>query len=234
MLAGLVLAALLCAETKPAFEVASIKPIRDYSPVATMNGDISHGRLYINTVHIKQLIAVAYTIQTVRFEGGPSWINNDQFEITAKAEDPEATEAQMRVMLQTLLEDRFHLKMHRENKAEANYTLRVAADGAKVPPSTGGENSDRCARTETSNKFELTCQHVEMQTLANALAVLLRSPVVDQTGLAGSYDFTVAWDGDDTYSGVPDALEKFGLKLEMKKVPTEVFVIDSVERPSEN
>ncbi len=63
---------------------------------------------------------------------------------------------------------------------------------------------------------------------------MLGSPVVDQTGLTGSYDFTLNWDGDDMYSAVPDALEQFGLKLEMKKVPTQVFVIDSVERPSEN
>jgi uncharacterized protein (TIGR03435 family) len=57
---------------------------------------------------------------------------------------------------------------------------------------------------------------------------------VDQTGLTGEYDFALNWEGDDMYSAVPDALEKFGLKLQMRKVPTEVIVIDSVERPSDN
>lgn len=71
-------------------------------------------------------------------------------------------------------------------------------------------------------------------TLTNALAILLCGPVVDQTGLTGDYDFELSWEGDDMYAAVPDAREKFGLKLEMKKVPTEVFVIDSVDRPSKN
>ena len=83
-------------------------------------------------------------------------------------------------------------------------------------------------------RYELVCQHVQIVTLTNALAVMLRAPVVDQTGLTGDYDFTLSWEGDDTYSGVPDAVNKFGLKLEMKKVPTEVLVIDSVERPQDN
>jgi len=71
-------------------------------------------------------------------------------------------------------------------------------------------------------------------TLTNALAIMLRGPVVDQTGLTGDYDFALSWESDDPYSGVPDAMEKFGLKLEMKKAPTEVMVIDGVERPSDN
>jgi len=78
------------------------------------------------------------------------------------------------------------------------------------------------------------CRHIQISTLANALSTMLRGPVVDQTGLEGNYDFTLTWEGDDMYSAVPDAMEKFGLKLEMKKVPTEVLVIDSVEQPSDN
>jgi uncharacterized protein (TIGR03435 family) len=89
-------------------------------------------------------------------------------------------------------------------------------------------------RTLDGSRHELTCRHIRIGTLASALAAMLSGPVVDQTGLTDSYDFTLNWDGDDTYSAVPDALEQFGLKLEMKKVPTQVFVIDSVERPSEN
>jgi uncharacterized protein (TIGR03435 family) len=85
-----------------------------------------------------------------------------------------------------------------------------------------------------AGRYELTCRHIQIVTLTNALAILLRGPVVDQTALAGDYDFTLNWEGDDPYAAVPDAVEKFGLKLEMKKAPTEVIVIDSVEHPSDN
>jgi uncharacterized protein (TIGR03435 family) len=225
--------ALAYGEAPPAFEVASVKPIRDYSPIATMDGDISHGRLTLNNAHIKQMIAVAYQIQYVRIEGGPGWIDSDQFQIVARAEDPATPDEEVRVMLQSLLAERFQLKIHRETKLLPTYTLRTAPGGAKLEHAQEAA-TDRCERTVDGGKYELVCRHIRIATLANALATMLRGPVVNQTGLMGDYDFTLNWEGDDMYSAVPDAMEKFGLKLEMKKVPTEVIVIDSVERPSDN
>ena len=84
-------------QTRPAFEVASVKRIRDYSPLATMDGDISHGRLTLNNTHIRQMISVAYEIQSIRIEGGPAWINSDQFQITAKAEGPATSDSEVRI-----------------------------------------------------------------------------------------------------------------------------------------
>lgn len=220
-------------EKRPAFEVASVKRVRDYSPIATMNGDISHGRLTLNNAHIKQMIAVAYEIQGVRIEGGPGWISSDQFQIDARAEDPETTEKQVRVMLQSLLEERFQLRIHRETRLLPSFTLRTAAGGAKLKQAQA-QGTDRCDRTMEGGRYELACEHVQIETLTNALAIMLRAPVVDQTELTGDYDFSLSWEGDDMYSGVPDAVNKFGLKLEMKKVPTEVLVIDRVERPQDN
>lgn len=236
---GLAIAALgmtLCeaqGPTRPAFEVAAVRTGHDDLPDATMNGDISHGRLILNNARIRNMIAVAYEVQSVRIEGGPQWINAAQFQIEAKAADPEASEAQVRLMLQSLLEDRFRLKMHRETKTLSSYSLHIAAGGAKVPLAAK-EGVDRCERMRDGTKYELTCAHIQIQTLANALALLLRGPVTDQTALKDYYDFTLSWEGDDPYAAVPDAVEKFGLKLEMKKTPAEVLVIDSVERPSEN
>jgi uncharacterized protein (TIGR03435 family) len=233
--AGLVFLAVAVAsgETLATFEVASVKRVRDYSPVATMNGDISHGRLTLNNAHIKQMIAVAYEIQSVRIEGGPGWIGTDQFQIAAKAEDPETTDKQVRVMLQSLLADRFQLRIHRETKSLPSYTLRTAAGGARLEHAQEG-GTDRCDRTMEGGSYELVCQHILIVTLTNALAIMLRGPVLDQTGLTGYYDFSLSWENDDAYSGVPDAMEKFGLKLGRNNAPTEVIVIDSVERPSDN
>jgi uncharacterized protein (TIGR03435 family) len=220
-------------QPRPAFEVASIKRIVDYVPTATMNGDISHGRISLTNAHLTQLISVAYEIQYVRIQGVPGSLSSDQYQISAKAEDPETSEAQVRVMLQNLLADRFKLKFHWEDKPLPNFTLHTAPGGPKLQRAQ--ENGvDRCNRTLEAGKYELTCEHIQIGTLANALATMLHSPVVDATGLTDDYDFTLTWEGDDMFSAVPDALERFGLKLEMKKVPTQVFIIDSVERPSEN
>jgi uncharacterized protein (TIGR03435 family) len=117
--------------------------------------------------------------------------------------------------------------------AAGRYTLRAARGGPKLQKA-GNEEQDNCVLNLDSPKKELACQKSPILGLANALSNLLQSPVVDGTGLSGSYDFTLSWDGDDILSAVPDAMERLGLKLEMKKVPAEVLVIDSVERPSEN
>src|SRR5271154_1950521 len=144
-------------EIGPAFEVASVKKIRDYSPIATMNGDISHGRLTLNNAHIKQMIAVAYEIQGIRIEGGPGWIDSDQFQIAAKAEDPDTTDKQVRIMLQTLLAERFQLRIHRETKPLPSYTLRTVPGGARLEHAQE-EGTDRCDRTMEAGRYELTCR----------------------------------------------------------------------------
>jgi len=200
--AGLVFLAVAVAygETRPAFEVASVKRIRDYSPLALMNGDISHGRLTLNNAHIRQMIAVAYEIQSVRIEGGPGWIDTDQFQIAARAEGPGTTDKQVRAMLQSLLEDRFHLSIHRETRLLPSYTLRTAAGGGKLEHAQEG-GTDRCDRTMEGGRYELVCRNIQIATLTNALAIMLRGPVVDQTGLTGDYDFAQSWEGDDMYSG---------------------------------
>jgi uncharacterized protein (TIGR03435 family) len=220
-------------QTRPTFEVASIKRIVDYVPTATMNGDISHGRISLTNAHLTQLISVAYEIQSVRIQGVPGSLSSDQYQVSAKAEDPEPSEAQTRVMLQDLLADRFRLKFHWEDKPLPNFTLHTATGGPKLERAQE-DGVDSCNRTVDGSKYDLTCRHIQIGTLANALAIMLHSPVVDDAGLTDHYDFTLTWEGDDMFSAVPDALERFGLKLEMKKVPTRVFVIDSVERPSEN
>jgi uncharacterized protein (TIGR03435 family) len=87
------------------FEVASVKVVRDPPPTAQMNGDISHGKLTLNYAPLRQIIAVACTVQGANVEGGPGWLNTERYRIEARAEQPDTSEAQVRIMLQTLLED---------------------------------------------------------------------------------------------------------------------------------
>ena len=88
----------------------------------------------------------------------------------------------------------------------SSYTLWTAAGGARLERAQEG-GTDRCNRTMEGGRYELVCQHIQIATLTNALAVMLRGPVGDQTGLTGDYDFALSWDGDDIYSAVPDAME---------------------------
>src|SRR5579863_2481189 len=84
------------------FDVASVKVVRDAPPTAQMSGDISHGKLTLNNAPLRQIIAVAWTVQGANVKGGPAWLNTERYQIEARAEHSDASEAQVRTMLQTL------------------------------------------------------------------------------------------------------------------------------------
>lgn len=128
--------ALLAQDSRPQFEVASIKP----AP-ADARGSMfgSHGPGMFNTENmpVKVLIANAYGVKDFQLSGGPSWTSTEGYTINAKAPaegTPEERWKKMKLMLQVLLEDRFQLKFHRETKEMPIYALTVAKGGLKLPP----------------------------------------------------------------------------------------------------
>src|SRR5437868_1104682 len=113
---------------QPAFEVASVKPVgRPVEPLL----NIAHGQLHL-TASLRQIIGVAYSVQRFRVVGGPGWVNTELFDVVAKAEKPDVAQDQIRVMLQTLLADRFKLSIHRETKELDVYSLVVGRGGPKL------------------------------------------------------------------------------------------------------
>jgi uncharacterized protein (TIGR03435 family) len=126
------------APAAPAFEVASVKPsnpdaggLRVLPPVA--------GRFTASNVSLRDLVAIAYGLFEFQIAGGPGWLTSRRFDIQAKSEAPVATIDAMRPMLETLLADRFQLKVHRETREMPVYALVVAGDDerrAKITPST--------------------------------------------------------------------------------------------------
>ena len=235
----------------PAFEVASIKRSPDlmaFSGFQLLGG----GRLEASHVTVKAMVAFAYEVRDFYISGGPGWAGGDRFEIVAKA-DASATPAQMRVMMQTLLKERFQLAVRHETRDATVYQLVVAKGAPKLEESSrkdgaGGGGIRFLARGSVEGLG------TAMTTLAGYLQTLLGDVVVDKTGLTGNYDFKLTWAPDEAQAGKPGAQgvpatngaeetgpsiftalqEQLGLKLEATKGPVEALVIERVEKPSEN
>jgi uncharacterized protein (TIGR03435 family) len=230
------------------FEVASIKP-RPVAPGAMMV-TFRHGTLNVDIARLRQIIGLAYAIQRVRVQGGPSWLDTEQYVIAAKAESVDASWDQVRTMLQTLLADRFKLAVHRETKELDVYSLAVGKSGPKLQEAKEGEKTDTTQGRGPSGA-QMSFQKMPIAGLVNTLANMLGSPVLDKTGLKGFYDFKLEWTPDSSpfrtqgkdgltqpADAAPDLFgavqEQLGLKLEKRKGPGEVLVVDHAEKASEN
>lgn len=230
----------------PSFEVASIKP----DPYKGQQGRIGIGtsgnRLTVEHQGLAALITFAYDIQDFQLSGGPSWVyagpmDPDAYQFTAKAEgDAIPTKDQFQRMLQALLADRFQLKVHRETKDLPAYALVIAKNGHKLKVATADPdvhtlwNSGRVVEHYSGKK-------VPMTELTFVLRTQTGRPVVDKTGLTGSYDFDLQWAHEDAPAGDAAApsiftavQEQLGLKLESTKAPFETVIVDHAEKPTEN
>jgi uncharacterized protein (TIGR03435 family) len=174
---------------------------------------------------------LAYAIQRVRVQGGPGWADSDQFDIVAKAEDPNATRDEIRSMLQTLLEERFKLIVHRETRPVPAYSLTLGKSGSKLKEAAPDKKSG-FANTVSPTGEVTVFEASPLRILVNMLANTLGGPVIDKTGLDKLYDYTFQW--TNANSSVFASLDELGLKLEAKKQPVEVLVMDHAEHPSAN
>src|SRR3974377_1452648 len=126
------IAALAVAAQVSSFEVATVKPVNPPAGPHVVSLIINHGRLNIEAAELRQIVGLAYAVQRVRVLGGPAWADSDQFDIVAKAENPDASRDEIRNMLQALLAERFKLVVHRETKEIPAYTLVLAKSGSKL------------------------------------------------------------------------------------------------------
>jgi uncharacterized protein (TIGR03435 family) len=194
---------------------------------------VNHGRLNIEAAELRQIVGLAYAIQRVLVPGGPGWADSDQFDIVAKAESADATRDEIRTMLQALLAERFNLAVHRETRERPAYSLVLAKGGPKLKESQPDRKSGMAHTVSPSGVPQTAFESSSLRALVNMVANTLGSPVVDKTGLTGLYDFTLEWH-EDLRSSVFDSLDQLGLKLEAKKAPVDVLVIDRAEKPSPN
>ena len=224
---GMMIASTAAAQS---FEVASVRQAKGTeSRVGYFISGNSGAKLTVFNLSLLSLIERAYGMREYQISG-PDWLKGPKYEIKAKL--PSGTpRTGMSVAVQTLLADRFKLASHRETKELPFYALTVAKDGPKLKPSEGRGNTLQIrglykARNET------------MARLCETLSRVLDRAVVDSTGLSGAYDFVLDYTPDDPrYSDSAGAQSVFtalqrqlGLKLESRKGPVDVLVIDRVER----
>ena len=236
------------AQVTPAqvFEVASVRLVDHPVTPHAVSLAISHDRLTIDAAALRQITGLAFSIQRVRVQGGPAWMDADLWDITAKAPSPEATRDDFRAMLQSLLAERFKLAVHLETRELPEYALVPWKDGPRLKPA-GEEGKPSVSPSGTaSGGRRIEFHKYSVNTLVNTLSNILGTPVIDKTGVpAGTYDYTLEWvDSQAASAGAehPDSgpslfvalQEQLGLKLEVKKVPTEVLLIDHVEKASAN
>lgn len=203
-----------CSQVPPAFDVASIKPHPPDAGGRVMMGIIPQpgGRLTATGVNLRALIRFAYNIDNAEIAGGPPWMDSDQYDIVAKG-DGNATTDQVREMLQTLLADRFQLKVHHESKELPVYVLSVTKGEAKLKPSTNDTVTDPSspppgggspfggrgegARTGRGVLMGGGSAQINgpmtMLELSQVLASLAGRKVIDKTGLEGRYDVKLEW-----------------------------------------
>lgn len=233
----------------PAFEVASIKP----NLVSKQGGEgsrrentqTSPDSLTMRNVTLRTCIAWAYRVQPSQVTG-PGWIGEERYDLAAKAAGP-AAEAQLRLMLQTLLAERFKLMLHRQQKEMEVLAAVVAKGGPKLKPAENPDGPYSIARGGGAAAF--TAKSISMEDAAALLSGALPMPVVDMTGIKGRFDVTVDLtpyiadvqkQGAAEFDVIQDLLnrvaqEQLGLRLESRKAPVELLVVDSAEKgPSEN
>ena len=239
-LAFLTLIACAALAAQPAFDAASIRTNNDADRPGIPRAQVGPGSLIMNNQALVYLIQWAYDVPRVEIEG-PPWLREVWFDVQAKTSKP-ATEAELRLMLGKLLEDRFGLKFHKEPRVLPVYALTIAKGGSKLQEST----TEGAFFIEPRNGPLFVAHNARLTDLAEGIADEAGRPVIDATGLHGRYEIRMdltpylrreAGQGPiDTASVLFTGLQELlGLKLEPRKESVDVLVIDHVEKaPTEN
>jgi uncharacterized protein (TIGR03435 family) len=246
------------AEPSPSLEVASVRK-HTWQEGGHPRFTVSGSRVTVVTLDAYDLILEAWSLKDYQLYGAPDWMGGgsnlsdivarekgiDFYDISAKAEgDAALTRDQARLILQAVLADRFQLKVHREMKDLPVYALNIGKNGPKMKESP--PDAKFAAGFELRPFARMTDRKTTMTQFAGFLSVYAGRPVVNRTGLTGSYDFTLEWNLDEIREGEPGGADttrpsiftavqnQLGLKLEPSRAPVEVLVIDHAEKPLEN
>lgn len=242
------------AQTPAAFDVASVKP----QPFTGKGGEyvgifVRGNTLDAQHVSLNSLVMFAYNLRGVQLSGGPSWatsgvlIYSDLYQVTAKAAgDPPPPTDTFRRMLQTVLAERFQLKVHHIQKDLPTYNLVIGKGGPKLKESPAEAKFNFAVSGRGNFGIRIVATHMTVQELLDhQLSGYAARPIFDKTGLTASYDFTLEFETENVPAGQDDSnpafsslvtavQEQLGLKLEPSTAPFDTVVIDHAEKPSEN
>lgn len=236
-----------------AFEVATIKPTEASAKSGRFITMTDAHRFVEKNYTLRLLIAAAWNLNPGTVSGGDAWVSSDHFDIAALTPgDVRPTHDEQMAMLRSLVVDRFQLQFHRERKEFSIYALEPTKGGPKLKESAAGADEAPTVGPGVvyPQRIVLPSRNATMGDFVSLLQrAILDRPVVDETGLAGRYDFDLEWAPDETQFGgdVPAASagtpspplflaiqEQLGLKLTATRGPVEALVVDKAERPSSN
>jgi len=232
----------------PRFELADVH----VSPTArgfaqNFGGVLREGRYVNRDATMIDLITAAYGVPEDAIAGGPGWLGSDLFDVVAKVPSG-TTPATAKLMLRSLLAERFQLVVRNETHPIPRYVLSVGKNGPKMKPGSGeagcqpqqqapGDPNDPASQPN----IKVACHNVNAAAIAENLRQMapgyLDHDVIDATKLEGTFDFDLEWTprgqlaakGDSGIS-IFKAVDKLGLKLEKQDVELPSFVVVSVNR----
>ena len=266
------------APANPKFEVASIRPSQ---PMGTERVDIGvhvdGAQLRYVAIPMRDYIARAYRMKLYQVTG-PDWLTTERFDLNAKLPEG-STPDQIPEMLQSLLEERFQIKLHREKKELPVYALIIGKPPLKIQesaPDASGDAAPKATTTVTAsgsaagvsvdlghgsyytfNNGNFEIKKVDMDMLARQLERYVDRPILDMTDLKGKYDLTIAVTPEDyqtmlvraavnagmllppqalrlldsgSIASLLDGLQQLGLKMDARKAPLDVLVIDQLSK----
>lgn len=244
----------LVAEKPLAFDAVSVKPmnnsgggsVRSEPGLSFLPGRVNSLPAGVTA---RQIITEAYGLTKYQLAGGPAWVGSDRFALQATTK-ASVNEDQIRLMLQTLLTERFNFVASHGSKEMQVYALMVkkggpgptryqAKAGADSPGSEGFQKTDAALEGHTGGRatpftgtMELFARSLSELGGAQPGSSLLGRPVVDRTGLQGLFTFRLAWNDDGDFA--PALQDELGLRLESQKAPMDILVISQIEKPSAN
>ena len=220
----------------PVFDVAAIHASRSFDPSKGLI-DYSGTQLRATSVSLTALLKFAYQVRDHQIVGGPGWIKSATFDIDAGPIHAGAHGlSRTQRMLQSMLADRFALRLHRETRLQSIYRLVVSKAGSKMK----AEDASVSGRFRPG-RGSIDATAIPVSTLVTLLINEVGRTVTDETKLAGHYSFQLRFTSglaaqpDSSDPSLFTALEEqLGLRLEPARGPVEMLVIDHVEKPSEN
>jgi uncharacterized protein (TIGR03435 family) len=250
----------------PEYAVATVKPAKsDDGRIMMM---FTPDGISVSGVPLQLLLREAFGVGDDRIVGVPGWVKTGRYDIQAKVDGADVPKLsklsteQRRLMLVPLLANRFGLMFHHETRELPVYALVIAKGGSRLKESkashtaAGGEPPRRM--TMIRGRGNIEGQGSSIENLVHVLSEQLGRTIIDKTGLAGTYDYTLNWTPDDAPpmgggpgggppgsdnappqdAGGPSVFtaiqEQLGLRLEPQKGPADVIVIDHIETPSAN
>lgn len=250
------------AQERLRFEVATIKPFQGGGGKSGLQ-ILPGGGLRLEGTTLHDLVTLAYGVHPKQVTGGRGWMETESYQLLAKPERPTAADNprttvapgtvawhRLELRLQTLLEERFQLKVHKLVKEESGYALVPAKNGTKLTP-----EAENLPAGTMRGPGVINGRNGTMAMLATVLSQLVGRPVTDGTGFTAGYTYKLEYRQETPLPGrgagdnPPDAgppdlsagpsvftalQEQLGLKLEPAKVSVETIVIDRAERPSAN